>query len=117
MTAFLSGHPGCYDAVIGAAALIHFGDLRPVFVAASRALHDGGLFVFTLFSSEAETVDFTAASQFDLARHGCYGHGAGYVERLAKDTRFTTQLLEKVVHEHDLNGQPVAGILAVLRRA
>jgi predicted TPR repeat methyltransferase len=116
MIAFLCAHPDCYDAIIGAATLIHFGDLRAVFEAAARALRDGGIFVFTLFSSEAETVDFAAAAHFDLARHGCYGHRAGYVERLAKETGFTTELLEKVVHERDLNDQPVPGLLAVLRR-
>jgi predicted TPR repeat methyltransferase len=116
MIAFLCAHPDCYDAVISAATLIHFGDLRAVFEAAARALRDGGIFVFTLFFSEAETVDFAAAAHFDLARHGCYGHSAGYVERLAKETGFTTDLLEKVVHERDLNDQPVPGLLAVLRR-
>src|SRR6202044_1555187 len=71
MIAFMSAPPDGYDAIISAAALIHFGDLRPVFEAAARALRDGGIFVFTLFSSEAETVDFAAAAHFDLARHGC----------------------------------------------
>jgi len=115
MIAFLCAHPDCYDAIISAATLIHFGDLRAVFEAARPALRDSGLFVFTLFASEAETVDFAPAAHFELARHGCYGHSAGYVERLAKATGFTVELLEKVIHEHDREGQPVAGILAVLR--
>jgi hypothetical protein len=38
------------------------------------------------------------------------------VERLAMESGFVPQTLEKVVHEHDQNGNPVSGLLVVLRR-
>ncbi|HEX4176878.1 MAG TPA: tetratricopeptide repeat protein [Rhizomicrobium sp.] len=113
---FLSGHKDSYDAIISAATLIHFGDLRPAFRAAAPGLRSGGLFVFTLFFNETDDADFAPAASFDLARHGCYRHAAGYVKRLAQETRFAVDMLERAVHEHDLNGQPVPGLVGVLRR-
>jgi len=115
LVSFLSGHADSYDAILAAAVLIHFGKLEAAFEAAGRALRDRGLFVFTLFSSQADDTDFAIAAHFDLARHGCYQHGLGYVERLAKKTGFSIETLEKVVHERDLENRPVPGILAVLR--
>lgn len=116
LVTFLSGHKDSYDAIVSAATLIHFGDLSPAFQAAASGLRSSGLFVFTLFFSETDDVDFAPAASFDLARHGCYRHTAGYVQRLARETRFAVDMLEKAVHEHDLNGQPVPGLVAVLRR-
>ena len=116
LVTFLSRQGDCYDAIISAATLIHFGDLRPAFQAVARGLRSRGLFVFTLFFNETDDADFAPATSFDLARHGCYRHTVGYVERLAQETRFAVDMLEKAVHEHDLNGQPVTGLVAVLRR-
>ncbi|HVW72866.1 MAG TPA: tetratricopeptide repeat protein [Rhizomicrobium sp.] len=116
LVTFLSARKDDYDAITSAATLIHFGDLRPVFEAAASGLRSGGLFVFTLFCGETDDAGFAPAASFDLARHGCYRHTSGYVGRLAGQTRFAVDGLEKAVHEHDLNGQPVAGLVAVLRR-
>ena len=119
---FMSAHPASYDAILGAATLIHFGDLHAVFRAAAMCLRDGGLFVFTLFSNvpdnsmEAGGTDFTIASNDKLAQSGCYTHSANYVERLAAESGLSVQMLKKVVHEHDQNDNPIPGILVVLRR-
>lgn len=113
--AFLSAHPGSYDAVLGAAVLIHFGDLRPVFAAAAAALRAHGLFIFTLFSSG--TADVAVAPSNALAQSGCYAHGAAYIEKLAPECGFSILVLEQAIHEHDLDGNPVPGLVAVLRRA
>jgi predicted TPR repeat methyltransferase len=115
LVSFMSGHRGSYDAVLGAAALIHFGNLHPVFQAAATCLRDGGLFVFTLFANEADA-DFAVASNDRLAQSGCYTHSANYVERLAQESGFSVQMLTKAVHEHDQDGNHVPGFLVVLRR-
>jgi predicted TPR repeat methyltransferase len=39
-----------------------------------------------------------------------------YLGRLAAETGFAVLELEKIVHEHDQDDQPVAGLLAVLKR-
>ena len=113
---FMSEHRESYDAVLGAATLIHFGKLDAVFQAAAACLRTNGLFVFTLFSIETAEADFAVAANDKLAQSGCYTHSARYVERLAPESGFSVELLNKVVHEHDQNGDPVPGLLVVLRR-
>jgi predicted TPR repeat methyltransferase len=113
---FLSTHTERYDAILGAATLIHFGDLKPVLQAAALALRGNGLFIFTLFAHQ-DDADFAVAASNRLAQSGCYSHSAGYVERLAAESGFSVRSLEKVVHEHDQDGNPVPGLLAVLQRA
>ena len=119
---FMSGHKGSYDAILGAATLIHFGNLRALFQAAALCLRDSGLFVFTVFSNEtdvseeADGMDFAVAANAKLAQSGCYTHSVHYVERLARESGFSLQMLKKAVHEHDADGNPVPGLLVVLRR-
>ena len=112
---FLTQAQANYDAVVGAAALIHFGDLAPLFRAVSASLGDRGLFVFTLFPQETPDVSYGVVSDYRLAQSGCFGHSPAYVERLAAETGFAVLELEMVTHEHDPEGNPVAGLLAVLR--
>jgi predicted TPR repeat methyltransferase len=112
---FLTQQEKCYNAVLAAATLIHFGDLKPLFAATSRALRDDGLFVFTLFLDEPSSADYAVAANDRLAESGCFRHGLQYVERLAAETGFSVLELQKAIHEHDQNGNPVSGILAVLR--
>ncbi|HWX89747.1 MAG TPA: methyltransferase domain-containing protein, partial [Rhizomicrobium sp.] len=116
LVSFMSENSDSYDAILGAAALIHFGDLRAVFRAAALCLRDQGLFVFTLFSHERDQADFAVASSEKLAQSGCYTHSADYVERLGPESGFSVEMLKNVVHEHDSDGNPVAGLLVVLRR-
>jgi predicted TPR repeat methyltransferase len=116
LVSFMSAHGDSYDAVLGAATLIHFGDLRAVFRAAALCLRDKSLFVFTLFPNEAEDVDFAVASSAKLAQSGCYTHSADYVVRLAQESGFSVEMLKNAVHEHDEGGNPVAGLVVVLRR-
>jgi predicted TPR repeat methyltransferase len=115
--AFLSKHTDKYDAITAAATLIHCGDLRAIFQAAAECLREDALFVFTLFLNETGGTDFAVASSDRLAQSGCFSHTPGYVERLAGENGFAVRLLDRVVHEHDQDGNPVFGLLAVLQRA
>ena len=120
---FLAAQDKRYDVVLAAATLIHFGDLRPLFDAVARCLRGNGLFVFTLFADEAEPSDaagdtsYAVAAHDRLAQSGCFRHSLSYVERLAVEAGFSVLELKKTVHEHDQDGNPVSGILAVLRVA
>ena len=114
IVSFLSAHKDRYDAILGAAILVHFGDLRPIFQAVAQSLRANGLFIFTLFSNENS--DFAVAASAPLAQSGCYAHSAAYVERLAEACGFSVLKLEQVVHEHDPDGNPVSGFVTVLRR-
>ena len=115
--AFLSAHKGSYDAILGAAVLIHFGDLQALFQAAATALRENGLFVFTLFANDVTGLDFSIAASDRLAQSGCYTHNADYVNRLAGTCGFSVVAIRNVVHEHDQDNNPVPGLVAVLRRA
>ena len=53
-------------AILAAAVLIHFGNLRPLVEAAARSLRAQGLFVFTLFPGEAGH-DYAVAASGPLA--------------------------------------------------
>jgi predicted TPR repeat methyltransferase len=118
---FLAGREMSYDAVLAAATLIHFGDLKPLFDASARCLRGDGLFVFTLFPYEAESSDvagevgYAVAAQDRLAQSGCFRHKPSYVERLAALAGFSVLELKTTIHEHDQDGNPVSAILAVLR--
>jgi predicted TPR repeat methyltransferase len=112
---FMAARAESCDAVLGAATLIHFGDLQPLFQAAQRCLRQDGLFIFTLFARDAE--GYGVASNGRLAQSGCYAHSPSYVTRLAPETGFSVLELAPVTHEHDQDNQPVAGLLAVLQRA
>jgi predicted TPR repeat methyltransferase len=112
---FMAEHKDSYDAILGAATLIHFGDLGALFQAAHACLRDQGLFVFTLF--ENGKADFAVAASGKLAQSGCYAHSPAYVERAARDSGFSVLDLKQVVHEHDQDGHPVPGLVVTLRRA
>jgi predicted TPR repeat methyltransferase len=115
LLSFLSTHTDSYDTILAAATLIHFGSLDALFQAAAQTLRAKGLFLFTLFSHEQDS-DFSVAASAPLAQSGCYSHGMGYVERLAAENGFSVRMLEKIVHEHDRDGNPVPGLLTVLCR-
>jgi predicted TPR repeat methyltransferase len=117
LTPFMAGRAHGYDAVLGAATLIHFGDLQALFQAAGLCLRAGGLFVFTLFPHEADAgTDYAVAASTRLAQSGCFRHSTAYVQRLAAQTGFSVAELEETIHEHDQAGSPVTGLLAILRK-
>ena len=110
----MSQRAGSYDAVLGAAVLIHFGDLKSIFQAARACLRPNGLFVFTLFSLTGDE-NFAVSANYRLAQSGCFTHSDNYVRQLAEDCGFAVNALRDVVHEHDPDGNPIPGLLAVLR--
>lgn len=103
-----------YDAILGAAVLIHFGDLQSIFQAARACLRPGGVFVFTLFSLAGDE-NFAVSANYGLAQSGCFAHSDNYVRQLARDCGLAVEALKDVIHEHDADGNPVPGLLAVLR--
>jgi len=115
LVSFLVENPARYDAIAAAAVLIHFGDLAPLFRAASAALRSGGLFVFTVFPHDGEA-DFSVAPDIELAKGGCFSHSPGYVSRLARASGFAVESLDHEAHEFDRSGAPVTGLIVTLRR-
>ena len=116
LVSFMAQREDSYDAVLAAATLIHFGNLQPLFRAAGLCLRQDGLFVFTLFAGRDGGADYSVAAQEKLAESGCFQHNNSYVARLAGESGFSVTALKDVLHEYDQDGNPVAGLLAVLRR-
>jgi len=96
-----------FDLIVASGVLILFGDLLPVFQAAARLLNPGGVFVFTLYRSEAEAVSV----RYNLH----FAHSEAYVREMADTAGLRPVLLEQKVHEFDL-GEPQPGWIAVLRK-
>ncbi len=96
-----------FDLIVASGVLILFGDLMPVFQAAARLLNPGGIFVFTLYRSEAEPVTV----RYNLH----FAHSASYVRETAEATGLQLALLEEKVHEIDRDeAQP--GWIGVVRK-
>jgi predicted TPR repeat methyltransferase len=108
IVAALYARPETYDLMVAADVLSYFGDLRPVFEAAHRALRGPGLFVATVEAG-------SDAGRYAAARTGRYQHGGDYLRRRAAEAGFELQRLDDI----DLRleqGRPVAGYAFVLRR-
>lgn len=121
-TSFMAQNADSYDAILGAASLIHFGELQSLMMIAFRCLRAGGLFIFTLFCDETNLTegrtraDFEVASNPRLAQSGCFKHSASYIRQLAQHSGWSLRELEQVVHECDQDNNPIPGLLVVLQR-
>ncbi|HZH27190.1 MAG TPA: methyltransferase [Azospirillaceae bacterium] len=102
----LAARPGHWDLVVAADVLVYVGDLVPCFTAAATALRPGGLFAFTVERGEEAPV---------LGPGRRFRHGETYVRRSAAEAGLAVELLRPCVPRHD-RGQPVEGLLCVLRR-
>ena len=115
MVAFMLGRPQSCDVVTSAATLIHFGDLGPVFSAASMVLRAGGMFVFTVFPHTQDAAVSVAALD-GLGQGGCYLHGRTFIADTAVANGFVVTAMETAIHEYK-NGAPVEALVVSLRKA
>lgn len=74
ITAFLQQARDTWDLIIAADVFVYLGDLRPVFRAVAQRLAPGGLFAFSVETTEAAAVELDARS----AR---YRHSTAHVRR------------------------------------
>jgi predicted TPR repeat methyltransferase len=116
LVGYMARHPHRFDAILSAATLIHFGDLMPAFQAAAGSVRPNGTFVFTLFPNEQDGNDVSVGTLDGFAQGGCFCHGASYVVRIAGETGFSVEAMDREVHEYH-HGQPKMGLVVVLRRS
>jgi len=107
LTPALAGRPAAYDVVTAADVLLYLGDLAPAFAAAATALRPGGYLAFT--------VEQTDEAGHPLRETGRYQHGEAYVREVAAGGGFEEVSADAVVLRVE-QGQPVAGVVWVLRR-
>jgi predicted TPR repeat methyltransferase len=117
LLAFMARRPACYEVVVSAAALIHFGDLTSPFQAVVRTLRDAGLFVFTLFPNADESGNHgvAAAPLNGYCEGGCYLHGRDYICSAARGTGLSVISMATELHER-YNGEEKSGLVVVCRR-
>jgi predicted TPR repeat methyltransferase len=106
--AYMQNCKATFDLAVASGVLILFGDLKQVFQATAGLLKSGGLFVFTLYRSEIESVS---------VRHNLhFAHSETYIRETALAAGFEVARLDDEVHEYEL-GEAQAGWLVALRKA
>lgn len=107
--ALVAEEPGSLDLVVAADVLIYVPDLAPVFAAAARALAPGGLFAFTTQDHSGGGSDVAVGADLRVR------HATKHVLALARAAGF-----DVAAHAPDWarreRGEPVPGLVAVLRR-
>ena len=104
---WLPAHPGAFDLVAAADVLNYLGDLSPALAGIAAALKPGGLAAFSLEAGEG--------APFELGATMRYRHDPRHAEFLAAAAGFGVVARRKAVLRQE-RGQPVAGVLVVLRR-
>jgi predicted TPR repeat methyltransferase len=96
--------------VVSADTLCYFGDLRPVFAAATESVHPGGWLVLTLEAAESEP-----ACGYRLQPHGRYSHGRTYVQRTLEAAGWHLATMEEATLRNEAQA-PVSGLVVIARR-
>lgn len=104
--AYLAGQKNAFDLVFAADSLIYFGDLEALFAAAAQAIEPGGVFAFSIETSDGEG--------YRLLQSGRFAHALAYVARLAKP-EFIVESMTDTVIRLEAN-RPVPGSLVILQR-
>ena len=110
VTEALAARPAAFDLVAAADVFVYLGDLSPVFRAAATALRPGGLFAFSV-----ETTQDAPAEGYRVGRGRRFAHSPAYVRRAAEASGFaecsTAPATLRLEQEMD-----VQGLIVVLRR-
>ena len=99
-----------YPVILAADALCYFGDLGPVLALARARLALGGLFVFSLESSDA------ADTPWVLDRTGRYRHAPEAVRAQAASAGLTVRGMAPEAQRYE-QGRPAPGLIVTLVRA
>jgi predicted TPR repeat methyltransferase len=100
--------PAGFELVAACDTLIYFGDLRQVFVPAAARMRHGGTFAFTVERADGDACRLTDS--------GRYVHSEAHIRAAAADAGMTVARITDVVIRYEY-GEPVGGLLAVLRKS
>jgi predicted TPR repeat methyltransferase len=101
--------PDEFDLIAATDVFIYVGNLQPVFEQVSRILPIGGLFTFSLESTQKNVGGFT------LDKTGRYTHGSAYVTQLCAEHGLVEQKFEQATLRM-AEGKPVWGYLYLLKK-
>lgn len=105
---WLPEHPGAFDLIAAADVLNYLGDLRPAFAGIAHALRPGSLAAFSLEAGEG-------GAAFALGTTMRYRHDPAGAAALAVEQGFEVLARRRVALRRE-RGEPVEGVLMVLRR-
>jgi predicted TPR repeat methyltransferase len=103
---FLGSSPNRFELAVAADVLLYFGDLRPVWAAAARALILGGLLVFS--------TELLPTDGYKLKESGRFAHSTSYVRSTAAALFEEVSCSETTLRQEAL--APVKGNCFVFRR-
>ena len=107
VVAALQSRPASFDLALAADVFIYIGELRPLFQAAAKSLRQGGLFAFTIETTEGP-------SDYVLLPTRRYAQSLDYIRRLARETNFQEASFSPATIRAG-EGPPVNGAVFVLR--
>lgn len=110
ITEYLNNNSEMYDIIISSDVLIYFGNLHNVFKGATKALHDGGLFSFSIEALSEESGDYS------LKESGRYKHNHKYISNLAEENNLSILSATKTVLRQQ-NNEDVKGRIYVLKNS
>ncbi|HYC02757.1 MAG TPA: tetratricopeptide repeat protein [Azospirillaceae bacterium] len=110
LVGWLAARPAAFDIAVMGDVLCYFGDLGGPVGALAGALNTHGLGILTVEAAEPWAAPFT------LRESGRYTHRRDYVEQALKTAGLAMLELRSTTLRQE-GGQPVEGILAVVRKA
>ncbi|MBF7729757.1 tetratricopeptide repeat protein [Pseudomonas sp. N040] len=104
-----------FDLLIAADVFVYIGDLEEIYAQARRLLVPGGLFLFSVESSDAllPAGQQSIISDYQLLLSGRFAHASAYLQRLATDHHLQLLALEERVLRMESNA-PIKGWCVVL---
>ena len=104
-----------FDIVIAADVFVYIGELTEIYAEAQRLLTPGGLFLFSVESSDAllQEGQLAPATDYQLLLSGRYAHASSYLQQLAAANNLQVLALESRVLRMESNA-PINGWCMVL---
>jgi len=106
LTEYLRESREAFDVIVAVDVLVYFGSLDAVVAAAADALHQNGLFVFTLERATEPKIDDV---DYRLEMHGRYSHREAYVRQLLVNSGLEPEIAHAELRMEA--GLPVAGLV------
>jgi predicted TPR repeat methyltransferase len=114
LTSYLRSQPEAFDIIASVDTLVYFGELAPVFVAASAALRAGGHFSFTVESADGRGE--RASGGYHINASGRYSHHEAHIrQRLAACDLAAVSVASVTLRKE--SGSGVAGYVVVATKA
>lgn len=108
LTSYMASRPQEFDLILSADTLCYFGDLDPVFRAASNCLRNDGLFVFSVERNDSAE----ASRPYELQQHGRFRHVESYVVESLRANGWSIITLQQEQLRMEF-GRPVDGMVVV----